>query len=144
MLRTAGFPVNKLVYCQPIKIQPLRHTARERISTASGYLMLFGLNLQFVLEGQRDSGRFMFRRCVGPLSDLWYLNRSRFHFEQFLRPMCTVVTPMNPNITSLRLGMHRQLRSTESDIPFSRAVASLTGLAVADWVGAALEFLEAL
>ena len=83
MLRTAGFPVNKLVYCQPIKIQPLPHTARERISTASGYLMLFGLNLQFVLEGQRDSGRFMFRRCVGPLSDLWYLNRSRFHFEQF-------------------------------------------------------------
>ena len=26
---------------------------------------------------------------------------------------------------------------------FSRAVASLVGLAVADWVGAALEFLEA-
>ena len=78
MVRTAGFPVNKLVYCQPIKIQPLPHTARERIS-----LMLFRLNLQFVLEGQRDSGRFMFCRCVGPLSDLWYLNRSRFHLNSF-------------------------------------------------------------
>lgn len=34
------------------------------------------------------------------------------------------------------------LNWAKSDIPFSRAVASLTGLAVADWVGAALEFLE--
>lgn len=34
-------------------------------------------------------------------------------------------------------------RKNEADVRFSRAVASLVGLAVADWVGAALEFLEA-